>query len=87
MGPRALSRPDTARDGAMTGPNRALYRRLATLAPALEVRASGGVRSLDDVVALTLQGVSGVILGRALLQGEFTLEDAFDAAAKAGATC
>lgn len=78
---------DIDRDGTMTGPNRALYRHLAMLAPTLEVQASGGVRSLDDVVALTLQGVSGVILGRALLQGEFTLEDAFDVAAKAGATC
>ena len=86
-GAKHLLCTDIDRDGTMTGPNRALYRHLATLAPTLEVQASGGVRSLDDVVALTLQGVSGVILGRALLQGEFTLEDAFDAAAKAGATC
>lgn len=86
-GARHLLCTDIDRDGTMTGPNRALYRHLAMLAPTLEVQASGGVRSLDDVVALTLQGVSGVILGRALLQGEFTLEDAFDAAAKAGATC
>ena len=87
VGAKHLLCTDIDRDGTMTGPNRSLYRHLATLAPTLEVQASGGVRSLDDVVALTLQGVSGVILGRALLQGEFTLEDAFDAAAKAGAAC
>ena len=86
-GAKHLLCTDIDRDGTMTGPNRALYRHLAALAPTLDVQASGGVRSLDDVVALTLQGVSGVILGRALLQGEFTLDDAFDAAAKAGATC
>jgi len=78
---------DIDRDGTMTGPNRALYRQLAALAPAMAIQASGGVRSLDDVAALTLQGVAGVILGRSLLEGAFTLPDAFRVAAKAGATC
>ena len=78
---------DIDRDGTMTGPNRALYRHLAALAPAMAIQASGGVRSLDDVAALTVQGVAGVILGRSLLEGAFTLPDAFRVAAKAGATC
>lgn len=86
-GARHLLCTDIDRDGTMTGPNTALYRHLEQLAPSMDVQASGGVRSLDDIAALTLQGVSGIILGRALLQGEFTLGEAFDMAATAGATC
>jgi phosphoribosylformimino-5-aminoimidazole carboxamide ribotide isomerase len=86
-GARHLLCTDIDRDGTMTGPNTALYRHIARVAPTFDVQASGGVRSLDDVTALTLQGVAGVILGRALLQGEFTLAEALAASAKADSTC
>lgn len=87
VGARHLLCTDIDRDGTMTGPNVALYRHLAALAPALEVQASGGVRSLDDVAGLALQGTAGVILGRALLEGAFALRDAFVVADKANASC
>jgi phosphoribosylformimino-5-aminoimidazole carboxamide ribotide isomerase len=60
---------------------------VAGIAPNLDVQASGGVRSLDDVAGLALQGVAGVILGRSLLQGEFTMAEALAAAATADASC
>ena len=52
----------------------------------LELRWDG-VRSLADVAALALQGVAGVILGRSLLQGEFTMAEALATTTKADASC
>jgi phosphoribosylformimino-5-aminoimidazole carboxamide ribotide isomerase len=86
-GARHLLCTDIDRDGTMSGPNVALYRHLASLAPALAVQASGGVRSLDDVAALALQGMAGVILGRSLLEGAFALADAIAVAGRANASC
>ncbi|MGE7136152.1 1-(5-phosphoribosyl)-5-[(5-phosphoribosylamino)methylideneamino]imidazole-4-carboxamide isomerase [Luteibacter sp. NPDC031894] len=86
-GARHVLCTDIDRDGTMSGPNVALYRHLAALAPTLAVQASGGVRSLDDVAALALQGMAGVILGRALLEGAFVLTDAFAVAERASASC
>jgi phosphoribosylformimino-5-aminoimidazole carboxamide ribotide isomerase len=67
---------DIERDGMLAGFNLELYRHLADIAPELVVQASGGARSLADIRAVRDVGVGGVILGRALLEGRFTLEDA-----------
>jgi phosphoribosylformimino-5-aminoimidazole carboxamide ribotide isomerase len=67
---------DIDRDGMLAGFNLDLYRHLAQIVPQLAVQASGGVRSLDDIRAARDAGARGVILGRALLEGRFTLEDA-----------
>lgn len=67
---------DVERDGMMTGPNLDLARRAgrATGIPAL---VSGGVHSLADLeAARTLPEVGGVIVGRALYEGAFTVEEA-----------
>ncbi|HEY4093600.1 MAG TPA: 1-(5-phosphoribosyl)-5-[(5-phosphoribosylamino)methylideneamino]imidazole-4-carboxamide isomerase [Luteibacter sp.] len=86
-GARHLLCTDIDRDGTMTGPNTALYRHVAAIAPTLDVQASGGVRSLHDVAGLAFQGVAGVILGRSLLQGEFSMAEALAVTTKAGASC
>lgn len=75
-GARHLLCTDIDRDGMLAGFNLDLYRHLAATAPALEVQASGGVRSLDDIRDARTAGARGVILGRALLEGRFTIEDA-----------
>ena len=67
---------DIDRDGMLAGFNLALYRHLAELAPTLAVQASGGVRSVQDMRAARMAGVRGVILGRALLKGHFTVQEA-----------
>jgi phosphoribosylanthranilate isomerase len=69
---------DIRRDGTMTGPNLDLLREVCahTGAP---VVASGGVSTLDDLVALAELaplGVEGAIVGKALYAGAFTLEQA-----------
>lgn len=75
-GARHLLCTDIDRDGMLSGFNLELYRHLNTLAPALAVQASGGVRSVADMVAARDAGAAAVILGRALLEGRFTLEEA-----------
>ena len=67
---------DIERDGMLAGFNLDMYRHLADSVPQLAVQASGGVRSLDDIRAAREAGAHGVILGRALLEGRFTVEDA-----------
>jgi len=75
-GARHLLCTDIDRDGMLAGFNLDLYRHLADSVPQLVVQASGGVRSLDDIRAAREAGAGGVILGRALLEGRFTIEDA-----------
>lgn len=67
---------DIARDGMLSGPNLDLYRHLRAIAPGLRVQASGGVRALDDIAAARAQGCAGIVLGRALLEGRFSVADA-----------
>jgi phosphoribosylformimino-5-aminoimidazole carboxamide ribotide isomerase len=69
---------DIARDGAQSGVDAARMAATASTA-AIAIVASGGVSTLDDVVALRERfddGVVGVIVGRALYEGNFTLEQA-----------
>jgi phosphoribosylformimino-5-aminoimidazole carboxamide ribotide isomerase len=44
--------------------------------PALQIQASGGVASLDDLRALRTTDVAGAIVGRALYENKFTLAEA-----------
>ena len=73
------------RDGVMSGPDVRLLRRVERAAPNLLVLASGGVGSLDDIVALETLGVEGVIVGRALYESRFTLAEAQAAGSSASA--
>lgn len=75
-GAKHLLCTDIHRDGMLAGFNLDLYRYLATVVPTLAVQASGGVRSLDDICAAREAGARGVILGRALLEGRFTVKEA-----------
>ncbi|MFN0120791.1 MAG: 1-(5-phosphoribosyl)-5-[(5-phosphoribosylamino)methylideneamino]imidazole-4-carboxamide isomerase [Blastocatellia bacterium] len=83
MGVERIVYTDIARDGMLTGVNLDATREIAEVS-ALKVTASGGVATLDDIYdLLDLQeaGVDSVIIGKALYEGRFTLEDALDAAA------
>ena len=71
---------DISRDGAMSGTNRALYRELAARFPGLDIIASGGVSSLDDIRALRDLGLHGAILGKAYYTGAVDLAAALAAA-------
>ena len=74
---------DVTRDGTLTGPNLDLLRRVCART-SRPVIASGGVASLADLaqlVALAPLGVEGVIVGKALYSGAFTLPQALAAVA------
>jgi phosphoribosylformimino-5-aminoimidazole carboxamide ribotide isomerase len=67
---------DIARDGMLDGPDVDGLTRAATLATA-PVIASGGVSSLADVAALAaIPGIAGIITGKAIYEGRFTVDDA-----------
>ena len=68
---------DISRDGTLNGSNVELYRDLCQAYPQVKFQSSGGIGSLQDIAALKDTGVSGVIVGRALLDGKFTAEEAF----------
>lgn len=67
---------DIACDGMQVGPNVPLYRWMTSLAPGLQVQASGGVRNVSDLVAVRAAGCSGAVIGKALLEGGVALADA-----------
>jgi phosphoribosylformimino-5-aminoimidazole carboxamide ribotide isomerase len=67
---------DISRDGKLTGPNTAFYSRLLPKFPLIQIQASGGVSSLDDLRELRQTGVAGAIVGRALYEQKFTLQEA-----------
>lgn len=74
---------DILKDGMLQGPNLQLYRDICAATPA-PVIASGGVSTLDDLRALaTLEpiGVEGVITGKAIYSGAFTIHQALTALA------
>ncbi len=66
---------DIGRDGAMTGPNFSLYQECVERFPTIQFQASGGVRHIDDAHELVKTGASGMITGKALLEGELKLEE------------
>ncbi len=81
QGAAAIIYTDIQRDGTLEGPNLEALRELAT-AVSVPVIASGGVSSITDLLsllALEPQGVSGVIVGRALYTGDISLTEALRA--------
>ena len=67
---------DVRRDGMLAGPDVAGLAHAVGTAGGVPVIASGGVGSLADFAALGPTGVAGVIVGRALYEGRFTVEQA-----------
>lgn len=82
LGYRHLVFTDVARDGMQTGIDAEAYRHIAQVA-GFPVVASGGIATLDDLrslAALGAEAIEGAITGRALYEGNFTLEEAIAAA-------
>ena len=66
---------DIAVDGMLSGPNRQVYPMLTAI-PHLDIVASGGVTSIDDVIALRQAGCRAAIIGKALYSGKIDLAKA-----------
>ncbi|KGQ34695.1 1-(5-phosphoribosyl)-5-[(5-phosphoribosylamino)methylideneamino]imidazole-4-carboxamide isomerase [Gallibacterium anatis] len=69
---------DISKDGTLSGSNVALYREVCQKYPTIQFQSSGGIGSLADINALKGSGVAGVIVGRALLEGKFTVAEAIE---------
>ena len=74
-GAAALLYTDIARDGVHSGPNIEATARLAA-AVGIDVIASGGVSSLDDIARLRAAKIPAVVVGRALYDKRFTVDQA-----------
>lgn len=79
LGVKTVICTDISRDGAMQGTNRGLYRELSRTYH-LDLIASGGVSSLEDVLALKAMGLHGAIIGKAYYIGAIDLKQAVEAA-------
>ena len=79
MGIRTLICTDIDKDGAMKGTNHELYRQLSEELE-LDIVASGGVSSLEDVRRLRERGLYGAIIGKAYYTGAVDLREAIEVA-------
>ena len=78
MGFKELIYTDILKDGSLKGPNIKDLKKLLK-ETRMKIIASGGISSLDDIYKLKLlekEGVSGVIIGKALYEARFTLTEA-----------
>ncbi|GAC1669092.1 MAG: 1-(5-phosphoribosyl)-5-[(5-phosphoribosylamino) methylideneamino]imidazole-4-carboxamide isomerase [Steroidobacteraceae bacterium] len=66
---------DVSRDGALSGPNIALYSEAVRRHPQIQWQASGGIRDARDLHALRACGVAAAISGKALLEALIPAED------------
>ena len=67
---------DISRDGMLQGPNFELYKEYSLSYPDINFMASGGVGSLSDLETLKKQSSYGVIIGKALYENKFTIDEA-----------
>lgn len=79
LGVKTVICTDVSKDGAMKGANHALYKEL-TEKYGLQIIASGGVSSIEDVKTLTENGVYGAIIGKAYYIGAISLKEAIEVA-------
>jgi phosphoribosylformimino-5-aminoimidazole carboxamide ribotide isomerase len=75
LGVKTIISTDISKDGAMQGANHDLYKELSQKL-SIDIIASGGVSSMQDVIRLKEQGVYGAIIGKAYYTGAIQLEQA-----------
>jgi phosphoribosylformimino-5-aminoimidazole carboxamide ribotide isomerase len=66
---------DISKDGMLLGPGFSLYQSLFDRFPKLQLIASGGVTTLDDLTQLQAMGCEGAIIGKAIYEGTLGLEE------------
>ena len=79
LGVKTIICTDISRDGAMRGTNRELYRELSEKFT-MDIVASGGVSTIDDIKALRSMSLYGAIVGKAIYTGDIDLSEAIEVA-------
>lgn len=75
VGAKYVISTDVAKDGLLQGPSFELYRKIQLQNPTLEIIASGGVASLEDLYQLKEMKLFGVIVGKAFYEGRISLDE------------
>jgi phosphoribosylformimino-5-aminoimidazole carboxamide ribotide isomerase len=79
LGVKTIICTDISKDGAMQGTNRELYKELSRKFN-INIIASGGVSSIDDITALKDMGIYGAIIGKAYYIGAIKIDEAVEVA-------
>jgi len=66
---------DISKDGMLTGPSFELYQNIIDDLPNVEIIASGGIATMNDILKLDEMGVPGVIVGKAIYENRITLKE------------
>jgi phosphoribosylformimino-5-aminoimidazole carboxamide ribotide isomerase len=66
---------DVNKDGKLEGPATELYKNLISAFPSMQIIASGGISSLEDLHQLRSAGCSGAIVGKAIYEGKIGLKE------------
>ena len=69
---------EISKDGTLTGPAIELYQEIMDAYPQLHLIASGGVSSLNDIIALNAAGIPAVVFGKAIYEGKINLKESWD---------
>jgi phosphoribosylformimino-5-aminoimidazole carboxamide ribotide isomerase len=69
---------EISKDGTLAGPAIELYQEIMEAYPQLHLIASGGVSSLDDIMALNTAGIPAVVFGKAIYEGKINLRELWD---------
>lgn len=80
LGVKTIICTDVSKDGMMQGPNKLLYKDLSEEFPNIDLIASGGVSSIDDIKNLKELGLHGAIIGKAYYTKAIDLKEAIEVA-------
>ncbi len=75
MGTKNVLCTDISRDGMMMGPSIELYSKIMSLYPNCYLIASGGVRTIQDIISLEMANIPAVVFGKAIYEGTINLEE------------
>ncbi len=74
QGVKTIFCTDAAKDGMLEGSSTKLYEKILGMFPRIDLIASGGVASMEDVYELERAGCKGVIIGKAIYEGRISLK-------------
>ena len=78
MGVRHVLCTEISKDGTLSGPATLLYKEVMNQYPHINLIASGGVSSIEDIKALHAAGIPAVVFGKAIYEGRINMEELWD---------
>ena len=75
MGVKHVLCTEISKDGTLAGPATQLYQEVMAAYPTLNLIASGGVSSMDDIKQLNAAGIPSVVFGKAIYEGRINLKE------------